>query len=318
MARIALPPYPNGWFAVAHADALRPGEVRAIQYLGRDLALFRDTAGRHHVLDAYCPHLGAVLAQGKVEGDTLRCPFHSWRFEGATGRCVEIPYAKRIPPKADARAWRTIECNGMVLIWHHTAGAEPSWMPERIDALDDPGYRLHATHEWTIASHPQEIMENGVDFAHFQTLHGWKCKKLDWRPNGPYYSLKIDVDTGAEGQAATAGNITDADSFNSGPGFLYTRFQGALDGFAVNALTPVAPEVLHIQHRYYAHERCDPALVKGFFEFYVRDYDLDIPIWSNKVYRDRPQLTEGEADFGRFRRWYAQFYSESREQGANR
>jgi len=318
MPRITLPPYPNGWFAVAHADALAPGEVRAITYLGRDLALFRDAAGRYHVLDAYCPHLGAHLAQGKVEGDSLRCPFHSWRFEGATGRCLEIPYAKRIPPKADARSWRTIECNGMVLVWHHDRGAEPDWMPERIDALDDPAYKLHATHEWTIASHPQEIMENGVDFAHFQTLHGWKCKALDWRPNGPYYSLKIDVDTGAADQAGTASNITDADSYNSGPGFLYTRFQGALDGYAVNALTPVAPEKLHIQHRYYAHERCDPALVKGFFEFYVRDYDLDIPIWSNKLYRDRPQLADGEADFGRFRRWYAQFYSDPQHQEATR
>ena len=25
MARITLPPYPNGWFAVAHADQIEPG-----------------------------------------------------------------------------------------------------------------------------------------------------------------------------------------------------------------------------------------------------------------------------------------------------
>ena len=311
MRRIPLPPYPNGWFAVGHADRLAPGEVKPLHYLGRDLVLFRGEDGVARVLDAFCPHLGAHLGHGgKVLADTIRCPFHGWRFDGASGRCLEIPYARRIPPKSDLRAWRTLERNGMLLVWHHAKDEAPAYEPEVIPELGDPDYALHDVHEWTIASHPQEIMENGVDFAHFEKLHGWKCKRLDWRPNGPYYSLKIDVDTGAEEQAKTAGELTDADSFNSGPGFLYTRFRGALDGIAVNALTPVAPEKLHIQHRYYAHRRCDPAKVKAFFEFYVNDYELDLPIWSNKVYRARPLLAENETDFVRFRKWYAQFYSE--------
>ena len=178
-------------------------------------------------------------------------------------------------------------------------------MPEILD----PDYELHRIHEWRITSHPQEIMENGVDFAHFTTLHGWKCKAIHWEPDGPYYRLKIDVDTGAEDQAATASVTTDVDSFNSGPGFLYTRFKGQMDGIAVNALTPVGPEQLHIQHRYYAHKRCDPAVVKAFYDFYVNDYNLDVPIWSNKIYRETPLLAEPEKDFGRFRRWYRQFYS---------
>jgi hypothetical protein len=42
----------------------------------------------------------------------------------------------------------------------------------------------------------------------------------------------------------------------------------------------------------------------------VNDFELDIPIWSNKLYRSRPNLADGENDFGRFRKWYAQFYSE--------
>jgi len=49
--------------------------------------------------------------------------------------------------------------------------------------------------------------------------------------------------------------------------------------------------------------------VKAFFDYYVNDYNLDVPIWSNKIYRETPQLAEPEKDFGRFRRWYRQFYS---------
>ena len=310
MSRITLPPYPNGWFAIAHSDELAPGDVKPVTYLGQDLVLFRGEDGVARVADAYCVHLGAHLGYGgKVEGSCLRCPFHAWLYDGDTGECVEIPYAKRIPPRARLPVHRSLETNGMILIWHHARGVAPDYEPEKIPELDDPAYKLHRKKEWVIESHPQEIMENGVDFAHFATLHGWKCKKLDWQPDGPYYRLKIDVDTGAEDQAGTADNITDADSYNSGPGFLFTRFIGAVNGIAVNALTPVGPEKLHIMHAYYAHEDCDPALVAGHYEFYVNDYELDIPIWSNKIYRDKPLLAEPERDFGRFRKWYRQFYS---------
>ncbi len=308
--RITLPPFPNGWFAVAHADSLAPGELREVHYLGRDLVLYRGEDGKPRVVDAYCAHLGAHLAEGgRVVGNAIECPFHSWKWCGDTGRCLEIPYAQKAPPKARQPVFETLECNGMVLIHHHTHGKASEWLPERIDDLDDPRFELVGTREWVIDSHPQEVMENGVDFAHFAMLHGWKCKELHWEPNGPYYSLKIEVDTGAEEQAATAGNITDADSFNSGPGFLFTRFRGAMTGYAINAMTPVEPQKLHIMHRYYAREDCDRELVKGFFDYYIRDYELDIPIWSNKIYRDRPVLAEGEKDFGRFRKWYRQFYS---------
>ena len=310
MDRITLPPYPNGWFAVAYSDELGPGQVKPVHYLGRDFVVFRGEDGRARVFDAFCPHLGAHLGHGgKVVGNTLRCPFHGWRFDADSGRCVDIPYAKHIPPKAEMHCWSVRELNGFVVMYFHAEGKAPDYEPERVPEIDDPNYVLHRKKEWTIDSHPQEIMENGVDFAHFTTLHGWKCKKLDWKPNGPYYSLKIDVDTGAEDQAKTADNLTNADSYNSGPGFLYTRFTGAMDGIAVNGMTPVGPEKVHIVHAYYAHKKVDPAVVDAFFQFYVTDYELDIPIWSNKIYRPQPMLAEGENDFGRFRRWYRQFYS---------
>src|SRR5262245_39849755 len=172
MSRIPLPPYPNGWFAVAHSDELPRGRTRAVHYLGRDLVLWRGEDDRVRACDAFCPPPGAHLGGGgKVEGTPIRGPFHGWRFDGGEGRCVEIPYAKRIPPAARLDVLPAIECNGMVLVWHHLEGKTPEWQPEVVPEILDPHYKLHRTHEWTISSHPQEIMENGVDFAHFATLH---------------------------------------------------------------------------------------------------------------------------------------------------
>lgn len=63
---------------------------------GVQLAVFRGEDGQAHVLDAYCPHLGANLAVGgRVLGGCLECPFHSWIFQGSDGKCVKIPYTEK-------------------------------------------------------------------------------------------------------------------------------------------------------------------------------------------------------------------------------
>ena len=99
-------PVPNGWFVVAEAAEIEPGEVRALHYFDRDLVLYRGADGTPHVMDAHCPHLGAHLAVGgRVEDDCIRCPFHGWKYDGGAGKCVEIPYGEvtTIPPKAHPR-----------------------------------------------------------------------------------------------------------------------------------------------------------------------------------------------------------------------
>ncbi len=78
-------PVPNGWFVVAEATELAPGDVRAMHYFDRDLVVYRAGDGTPRVLDAHCPHLGAHLAVGgRVEDQCLRCPFHGWKFDGAS------------------------------------------------------------------------------------------------------------------------------------------------------------------------------------------------------------------------------------------
>ena len=311
MERIPLPTYPNGWFVVAHSDELESGELLPLEVLGGNMVVFRGASGAPYAFDAYCPHLGAHLGfGGVVVDDSLRCPFHAWRYDGATGRCVEIPYAKKIPPRALVRTHPVLERNGLLFVWRHAEDKPPDWEPEEIPELRDPEFRLWGRKQWEIKTHPQEVMENGVDFAHFATLHGWKAKRIDWEPDGPFYRLQITVDQEAEDQAATAEQATEVNSYNSGPGFLYTRAVGLMHGIVVNCLTPIGPERLKLVHTYWHHSSCPQEVYEPFFEAYLRDWDLDIAIWERKIHRLRPLLAEGEGHFTRFRKWYRQFYSE--------
>ena len=52
------------------------------------LVVGRSDAG-FFALDGICPHAGAVLADGMLDGELLICPLHAFAFETASGRCVD-------------------------------------------------------------------------------------------------------------------------------------------------------------------------------------------------------------------------------------
>jgi nitrite reductase/ring-hydroxylating ferredoxin subunit len=57
---------------------------------GRAVAVFR-LGGALCALDGTCPHRGGPLGQGTVIDGVVTCPWHGWRFEVRTGRCVNFP-----------------------------------------------------------------------------------------------------------------------------------------------------------------------------------------------------------------------------------
>jgi Rieske [2Fe-2S] domain len=68
------PPYPNGWFFLATSDDMPKETSKYFAVMGMHIALFRDSKGKVHGIDAYCPHLGANLAVGE---SPLLCSCHA-------------------------------------------------------------------------------------------------------------------------------------------------------------------------------------------------------------------------------------------------
>ena len=65
---------------IADIDAKRP---TAITILGKQLVVWKDSAGDCHVFADRCPHRLVALSEGRIEGDELMCAYHGWRFDGA-------------------------------------------------------------------------------------------------------------------------------------------------------------------------------------------------------------------------------------------
>ena len=166
------PGLPNGWFAVAFSKDLVPSNVRRAYYFDQELVLFRTRAGRAKVLDAYCAHLGAHLAEGgRVIDEALQCPFHGWTYDGE-GTCIRIPYCDKIPRKARVRSWPVVERNGMIFVWRHAEDEPPSWEVPSLPEFDDPNWTEPRSFELEVAVHMQEMGENNCDPIHFMFVHG--------------------------------------------------------------------------------------------------------------------------------------------------
>lgn len=57
---------------------------------GQSVALF-NVKGQLHAIDDRCPHAGASLCTGKLDGHLLTCPAHGLRFDLRTGAMVGNP-----------------------------------------------------------------------------------------------------------------------------------------------------------------------------------------------------------------------------------
>ncbi|MCU1448821.1 MAG: (2Fe-2S)-binding protein [Acidimicrobiales bacterium] len=290
-------PIPNGWFVVAESADLAAGEVRPLYYFGRDLVLYRTTAGEARVMDAHCMHLGAHLAVGgRVEGDCIRCPFHGWKFNGADGTCVEIPYGDvtRIPTKAHSRSYPTIERNHMVWAWYHGEGGEPFYDVPDVTEFDDPAWLPIVVRSFEIRISAQDMAENNVDFAHFRFVHGTEAIPED----------EFFVDGTYKKAVGGAGTFV-REGFGLGLGVLritdYVTF--------ISSTTPIDEDNVHVRWVFTAPKhKGDQAAIEAA-ESFCAGVSQDIPIWENKIYRDPPVITKTEKLILEHRRWCEQFYS---------
>ena len=155
-----------------YADEVAPGEVRSYRYLARDLVVWRGENGEPHVMDAYCPHLGANIAYGgRVEGNHLVCPFHWWEYDG-DGRNVRIPYSERTNERAVLRSYPTIDRNGLILFWYHPTGSPPCGTSPSWRSTATPHGASTSGRTGESAAHGGEMAENRPDYVHLRTVHG--------------------------------------------------------------------------------------------------------------------------------------------------
>jgi len=313
-------PIPFGWFAVARSQDLASGGVQPLYCFDEHLVLYRSMDGKSHVLEAFCPHLGAHLGHGgKVEDDVIVCPFHGWQFD-SQGACVKVPYASQIPKRARRgsclHSYPVRERNGMIWAWSHPRRLAPMWEVDDVPELSDPGWIEAEYHCWEVESSIQETAENAVDIAHFTTVHTAQAMpkarvtvdghRQETRLTCPIPAIDdnghIDLPRLEEVQLITT-------SF--GPGFAVQSFTTRLKTVMLSTVTPITANRLKLWFIFTRPRDLSPKfamLADALNAEVTRQVGQDIPIWENKKYLPTPMLCDGDGPIGKYRRWFSQVY----------
>ncbi|TVT55224.1 3-ketosteroid-9-alpha-hydroxylase subunit A [Amycolatopsis rhizosphaerae] len=317
--------FARGWHCLGLADSFKDGKPHAINAFGTKLVVFQSQDGRLNVLDAYCRHMGGDLSQGTVKGNEVACPFHDWRWSGS-GKCVSIPYAKRVPLRARTRSWLTLEENKQLFVWHDPEGNPP---PPEVAIPRIEGVMSGEWSNWTWDSiliegaNCREIVDNVVDMAHFFYIHyaypTYFKNVFEGHVATQYLNTKGRPDAGAAGNYAGEDNLLRSEASYYGPSYminyLHNNYKGfEFDNVLINCHYPVTPTSFVLQWGVsvsklpgVSDEQADKIAGKIAKSFGV-GFLQDVEIWKNKTRIDNPLLCEEDGPVYQLRRWYEQFY----------
>jgi nitrite reductase/ring-hydroxylating ferredoxin subunit len=111
--------------AESHARLVRVASLRELERTGRwtvqiegEEVLLLKTADLVVAVGSRCPHLGAPLSGSRVEGTTILCSGHGWKFDLCTAGVVKHWWQRSSPPgrRVRLKVYRVVVENDEILV----------------------------------------------------------------------------------------------------------------------------------------------------------------------------------------------------------
>ena len=171
----------NAWYVAASSD-----EIGSEKPLGRticniQIAFFRDSKDQVQAVEDFCPHRGAPLSLGYVEGDNLVCGYHGLQM-GADGSTQSMP-SQRVDKFPCIKQIPVVERYGFIWIWPgDKQAADDSLIPVLEWALD-PNW-AYGGGLYHIKCDYRLMIDNLMDLTHETYVHASSIgqKEIDETP----------------------------------------------------------------------------------------------------------------------------------------
>jgi nitrite reductase/ring-hydroxylating ferredoxin subunit len=166
-----------GWFSVALSSELKVRKVRGLQLGDEGLVAYGDEEGQPQLFSAICPHDGADLTLGNLQGGFLVCPFHGCRFN-RDGQCLDNEGTLR--PLSILQKKHVAEIAGHVFVAHGSDAAQFAAFFSQ-----EPLAGLSWKHSaWVVDFDAMRLPENSADLSHYRWVH--KSDSFRWL-EGPIF-----------------------------------------------------------------------------------------------------------------------------------
>jgi nitrite reductase (NADH) small subunit len=88
---------------VAQRGEIKDNGGKELDINGTRVALFHAN-GKYYAIEAHCRHQDGSLAPGKIDGEVVECPLHSWHYNIRTGELLDyLEGVKLVTYKVDVR-----------------------------------------------------------------------------------------------------------------------------------------------------------------------------------------------------------------------
>ena len=84
---------PDGYEVVLHKDGLEDGRIIEVIVGGTAIAVAK-VGGLHYAIGNECAHAHGPLGEGQLDGTTVTCPYHGWKYDVRDGHCLTVATAK--------------------------------------------------------------------------------------------------------------------------------------------------------------------------------------------------------------------------------
>lgn len=177
---------PQTWFVLARSNQLKRGGVKRVQLLNQKISLFRTFSGNLVALKSRCPHLGADLSLGRVDGEAIICPFHNWKFD-ASGHCINANESSIDVKGIKTFSYPILENMGLIWVFN---GPKPLFDPPEFCLDKSNSSKTLTVHGRIVKTHYNLLISNGLDITHWKYVHGMEFIKPPQIENVSEYHIR--------------------------------------------------------------------------------------------------------------------------------
>jgi 5,5'-dehydrodivanillate O-demethylase len=208
------------WQPVLRSEDLAAGTAKPITIMSDDFTLYRGEEGTAIVTAPLCPHRLTRLSIGTVEGDSIRCKFHGWKY-GPDGQCNEAPLqSESLIKRISIKTYPVKEVYGLIFVYFGD-GPEPTFPDieafSRANGRDMLSAPLMFNRTYRRYCNYYINTENTIDHAHVPYTHAVSANptltSVGFSPDLavvrditverlPYGVRVVDTDNGAHANSA--------------------------------------------------------------------------------------------------------------------
>ena len=137
--------------------------------LDRKVLFYRTEDGTPVAIADRCAHRSFPLSAGTLEGDTVVCGYHGFRY-APSGDCIEVPSASTCPRSIGVRRYPLAERGGLVWIWMGDPALSGAISPPEVEFLENPEWEKSSGY-MHLAGNYVSLHENLLDLTHLSYVH---------------------------------------------------------------------------------------------------------------------------------------------------